>query len=116
MSYLRGFVPWIVFGVLSTVDRRWAAVAALVLGVLLLLRDRLAGVAADAQILDVSTVVYFTSLANLAFAVPHSPLRHYDGALLRRTRLYSRAPLLRDLAWYMAASASLSNRSPSRSP
>jgi hypothetical protein len=81
MSYLRGFVPWIVFGVLSTVDWRWAAVAALVLGVLLLLRDRLAGVAADAQILDVSTVVYFTGLANLAFAVPHSPLRHYDGAL-----------------------------------
>ena len=63
MSYLRGFIPWIVFGVLSTFDWRWAAVAALASGVFLLWRDRRCGVAADALILDVSTIVYFTALA-----------------------------------------------------
>jgi hypothetical protein len=81
MSYLRGFIPWIVFGVLSTFDWRWAAVAALAAGVFLLWRDRRSGVAADALILDVSTVVYFTALGVLAFAAPHSPLERYDGAL-----------------------------------
>ena len=81
MSYLRGFIPWIVFGVLSAFDWRWAAVAALASGVFLLWRDRRSGVAADALILDVSTVVYFVSLGVLAFAAPHSPLERYDGAL-----------------------------------
>jgi len=81
MSYLRGFVPWIVFGVLSSFDWRWAAVAALAAGVFLLLQDRRAAVAADAQILDVSTIVYFVGVAVLAFADPHSPLEPYNGAL-----------------------------------
>jgi hypothetical protein len=81
MSYLRGFVPWIVFGVLSSFDWRWAAVAALAAGGFLLLQDLRAGVAPDALILDVSTVVYFVGLGVLAFASPHSPLERYDGAL-----------------------------------
>lgn len=81
MSYLRGFIPWIVFGVVSSFDWRWAAVAALLSGLALLRQDRRAGVAADAQILDVSTVVYFAGLGAIAFAAPHSPLEHYDGAL-----------------------------------
>lgn len=80
MSYLRGFVPWIVFGVVSSFTWQWAAVAALLIGVALLLQDRRAGVAADAQILDVSTVVYFAAVGVLAFASPHSGFRTYDSA------------------------------------
>lgn len=80
MSYLRGFVPWIVFGVVSSFDWKWASIAALVSGLALLLQDRRAGVAADAQILDVSTVVYFVAIGALAFASPHSPVEKYDAA------------------------------------
>lgn len=81
MSYLRGFVPWIVAGVVSSFDWRWGALAGLVSGVVLLLLDRRSGVATEAQILDVSTIVYFAALGVLAFAAPTSPLKHYDGAL-----------------------------------
>jgi hypothetical protein len=81
MSYLRGFIPWIVAGVVSSFDWRWGAVAGLLSGILLLLQDRRAGVTADAQILDVSTVVYFAALGVLALAAPHSPLEHYDDVL-----------------------------------
>ncbi len=81
MSYLRGFIPWIVFGIVSSFDWRWAALAALLSGLVLLGKGRRAGVAADAQILDVGTLIYFVGLAIVAFAVPHSPLEHYDGAL-----------------------------------
>ena len=31
MNYLRGFLPWIAFAVVSTLDWRWAALVALVL-------------------------------------------------------------------------------------
>jgi hypothetical protein len=81
MGYLRGFIPWIVFGVLSSFDWRWGAVAALATAGFLLFQDRRAGVAADALILDVSTIVYFVGLGALAFAAPHSPLERYDGVL-----------------------------------
>ncbi|KIF78869.1 hypothetical protein QR77_15805 [Streptomyces sp. 150FB] len=78
MSYLRGFIPWIVFAVAGSWDWRWAAVAALLTGAALLLQDRRAGIPADAQVLEVSTVVYFAGLAVLAFAFPQSPLKTYD--------------------------------------
>lgn len=81
VSYLRGFIPWIVAGVVSSFDWRWGALAGLVSGVALLLLDRRSGVAAEAQILDVSTIVYFAALGVLAFVAPASPLEHYDGAL-----------------------------------
>ncbi|MHA6760888.1 hypothetical protein [Streptacidiphilus sp. PAMC 29251] len=81
MSYLRGFIPWIAFAALSSAGWQWGALAALAIGVWLLLQDRRAGVAADAQMLEISTVGYFALLTALAFAAPHSPLEHYDGAL-----------------------------------
>lgn len=81
MNYLRGFVPWIAFAVVSTIGWQWAAVTGLAIGVWLLVNDRRAGVAADALILDGSTVVYFAALAAVAFAFPHSGLRHYSGGL-----------------------------------
>ena len=36
MGYLRGFIPWIVSGVVSSFDWRWGAVGGLVTGLLLL--------------------------------------------------------------------------------
>jgi hypothetical protein len=81
MTYLRGFIPWIAFAALSTVGWQWGALAGLVIGVRLLLLDRKAGVAGDAQILETSTVAYFAALTAFSFAVPHSPVEHYDGAI-----------------------------------
>ncbi len=81
MGYLRGFIPWIAFAAISSVGWQWGALAALVIGVWLLVKDRRSGVAADALILETSTVAYFAALTAFAFAVPHSPVRTYVGAL-----------------------------------
>ncbi|MEV4437394.1 hypothetical protein AB0K09_00005, partial [Streptomyces sp. NPDC049577] len=81
MSYLRGFLPWIAFAVVSTAGWQWGAVIALVVGLALLVQDRKAGVPAESLILEGSTVVFFVVLTALAFALPHSGLRNYSGAL-----------------------------------
>ncbi len=81
MNYLRGFIPWIAYAALSGVGWQWGALAALAIGLVMLARERRSGVAADALILETSTVVYFAGLAALALAEPHSPLRHYSGAM-----------------------------------
>jgi hypothetical protein len=78
MGYLRGFIPWIVAGFVSSFDWRWGAVAALITGLALLLQDRRRGVAMDALVLDISTVVYFVLLTIFSFAFPTSPLEHYS--------------------------------------
>lgn len=81
MGYVRGFVPWIAFAAISTVGWQWGAAAGLAIGAVLIRRNRHAGVAADAMILDYSTVLYFAALTALAFAAPDSPLHHYSGAM-----------------------------------
>lgn len=81
MSYLRGFLPWIVFAALSGLAWQWAAVAALVLSVVFLLQDRRAGMSADAQILDFGTIGYFALLSVVAFADPRSVLQTYDSGV-----------------------------------
>ncbi|SFE83554.1 hypothetical protein [Streptomyces mirabilis] len=74
MGYLRGFVPWIVAGVVSSFDWRWGAIAGLVSGLLLLLQDRFRGVGLDALILEISTVAYFVVFGAVAVADPGSAL------------------------------------------
>jgi hypothetical protein len=81
MNYLRGFVPWIAFAAVSSAGRQWGALTGLVLGIWLLGRERRAGVAADALILESSTIAYFAVLTAVAFASPHSGLHHWTGAL-----------------------------------
>ncbi|MFE0464590.1 hypothetical protein ACFW1A_35595 [Kitasatospora sp. NPDC058965] len=81
MNYLRGFVPWIAFAAVSTAGWQWGALAGLVTAVPLLVHDRRSGVAADALILEFSTIGYFAALTALAFAAPHSPVRDYAGCL-----------------------------------
>ena len=81
MSYLRGFAPWIAYGVLSVLGWQWGALAALIVGGASFLADRRKGITLDAQLLDLGSIVYFTGLAVLAFADPTSPVKHFDGPL-----------------------------------
>lgn len=81
MNYLRGFVPWIAFAVVSSFGWQWGALAALALGLRLIGQDRKAGVAADSLILERSTVVFFAALTAVAFALPDSGLKDYTGTL-----------------------------------
>jgi hypothetical protein len=78
---IRSFLPFIVFAALSGAAWQWAAVAAFVVGVRILLADRKAGTPNDALILQYSNCAYFAVLALAAFAAPHSDLKHYCGAL-----------------------------------
>jgi len=74
MAYLRGFIPWIVAGVVSSFDWRWGAIGGLVSGLLLLLQDRRRGVDLDALILEISTIAYFVVVGAVAVADPGSAL------------------------------------------
>lgn len=81
MNYLRGFVPWIAFAAVSAIGWQWGALAGLLLGLLLVVRERRTGVAADALILELGTAVFFAALTAFAFADSDSGVRHYTGAL-----------------------------------
>ncbi|MFJ7077492.1 hypothetical protein [Streptomyces sp. NPDC098781] len=79
MAYLRGFIPWIVAGVVTSFDWRWGALGGLVSGLLLLVLERRRGVGLDALILEISSVVYFAVIAVVAVTRPHSVLAdHVD--------------------------------------
>ncbi len=81
MNYLRSFFPWIAFAVVSAAGWQWGAVVALVVAVVLLVQDVKAGRTAESLILEGSTAVFFAGLTAVAFALPHSGLQHYSGAL-----------------------------------
>ena len=80
MSY-RSFLPFIVFAAISGAAWQWAAAAAFVVGVRVLMEDRKSGTPNDAMVLQYSNCAYFAVLAVVAFALPHSELKHYCGAL-----------------------------------
>ncbi|MFI0816929.1 hypothetical protein ACH4TX_10525 [Streptomyces sp. NPDC021098] len=81
MNYLRGFAPWIAFAFVSLLNWQWGALAGLVLAGWLLVQYRREGVAADALILEASTVLFFAALTAWAFARPDSGLKDYGGGL-----------------------------------
>jgi len=81
MGYLRGFIPWIVSGVVSSFDWRWGAAGGLASGLLLLLQDRRRGVGLDALVLEISTVVYFVVIGAVAVARPDSALADHTGVV-----------------------------------
>ncbi|MEU0949414.1 hypothetical protein ABZ379_43130 [Streptomyces canus] len=81
MGYLRGFIPWIISGVVSSFDWRWGAAGGLASGLLLMLQDRRRGVDFDALILEISSVAYFAVVGLVALAKPDSSLAdHTDVA------------------------------------
>lgn len=81
MGYLRGFIPWIIAGVVSSFDWRWGAIAGLVSGLLLLLQYRFRGVGLDALILEISTVAYFVVVGAVAVADPGSALADHTDVI-----------------------------------
>lgn len=81
MSYLRTFLPWIVFAAVPSGSWQWGALAALVTAVVLIGRQRRAGTGFDALIIELGSAVFFAVLAAVAFADPHSGVHDYSGAL-----------------------------------
>ena len=84
LTVLRGFAPWIIYAVVSGFSDdawRWAAVAAVAAGILLILDDRRRGVKPDAQILEISAVVFFAVVAIVGFATDSATFHKYDSVL-----------------------------------
>ncbi|MEV2211451.1 hypothetical protein AB0H86_08275 [Streptomyces sp. NPDC050997] len=81
MGYMRGFIPWIVSGVVSSFDWRWGAIGGLVSGLLLLLQDRRRGVAIDALVLDIATIAYFVVVGAVAVVSPDSGLSEHTDVI-----------------------------------
>ncbi|MBP0454489.1 hypothetical protein J5Y04_33910 [Kitasatospora sp. RG8] len=85
MSYVRTFLPWIVFAVLPSGQWQWASLAALVVAVALIAQQRRAGAGFDALIIELGSAAYFAALAAVAFADPQSGVHDYSAALSSAT-------------------------------
>jgi hypothetical protein len=81
MSYLRGFAPWIGYGIVGVISWPAGALAALLLALGLAGLDRRAGARWDAQLLDGGSIVFFAALTAVAFADPDSIVRHWGSPL-----------------------------------
>ncbi|MDX3224663.1 hypothetical protein [Streptomyces sp. ME19-01-6] len=81
MSYLRTFLPWIVFALLPSGSWQWAALAALVVAVAVVAQQVRTGTGFDALIIELGSAVFFAALAVIAFADPHSVVHGYSAAL-----------------------------------
>lgn len=81
MSYLKTFVPWIIFAVLPSSQWKWAALAGLVVAAAVIVQARRAGAGWDALIIEAGSAVFFAVLAAIAFADPHSAVHDYSAAL-----------------------------------
>ncbi len=81
LRYLRTFLPWIAFAVLSNGhDSRWGALAGLVLAAALLVVERRRGRPWDALVIEASSALYFLVLAAAAVLVTPAPLGAYGTA------------------------------------
>ncbi|MET8580999.1 hypothetical protein ABZX39_08925 [Streptomyces collinus] len=85
MSYLRTFLPWIVFAVIPSGDWQWGALAALVVSVGLIARERRSGAGFDALVIETGSAVFFAVLTAVAFADPHSGVHAYSAPLASGT-------------------------------
>ncbi|GAA4617434.1 hypothetical protein GCM10023195_77880 [Actinoallomurus liliacearum] len=82
LGYLRTFLPWIAFAVISTPhDSRYGALVGAVLAAVLLAVDRRAGKPWDALIIEATSVAFFGALAIAAFTVTKAPLGAYGSAV-----------------------------------
>ncbi|WP_327284193.1 MULTISPECIES: hypothetical protein [unclassified Streptomyces] len=85
MSYVRTFLPWIVFAVLPSAQWQWGALAGLVAAVAVAAQQRLAGAGYDALIIELGSAVFFAALTVVAFTDPHSGVHDYSAALSSAT-------------------------------
>jgi hypothetical protein len=81
MTYVRTFLPWIVYAVIPSGSWKWGALAALVVALGLVATQVRAGRGADAMIIEIGSAVFFAVLTVVAFADPHSGLHPYSAAL-----------------------------------
>jgi hypothetical protein len=81
VSYLRAFLPWIVFAVIPGSQWQWAALIAVVISAVGIARQTAAGLPLDAQIIELGSAAYFAALAALAFTDPHTALHAYTASL-----------------------------------
>ncbi|MDT8914899.1 hypothetical protein [Amycolatopsis sp. PS_44_ISF1] len=82
MKYLKSFIPWIAFAVVSTqADWRYSGPVGLVLAAGLLGLDRRRGRSWGTLVIELSATVFFAVLTGWSFADPGSPLRDYTGSL-----------------------------------
>jgi hypothetical protein len=88
VSYLRTFLPWIVYAVLAghtAAAQQRATLAALAVTVLVIAYKVKAGSTFDALIIETGSAVFFAAIAALAFAAPHAGLLTYAAALSSAT-------------------------------
>ncbi|GAA3127955.1 hypothetical protein [Streptomyces echinatus] len=85
MSYLRTFLPWIVFAAVPSGDWQWGALAALLVAAGLIAREKRSGTGFDALVIESGSAVFFAVLAAVAFADPHSGVHDYSAALSSAT-------------------------------
>ncbi|MFJ9536273.1 hypothetical protein ACIRPX_03285 [Streptomyces sp. NPDC101225] len=81
MSYLRTFLPWIVFAAVPSGSWQWGALAALVAAIGVVGRQVRAGTGLDALIIELGSAAFFAVLAVVAFADPRSGVHDYSAAL-----------------------------------
>ncbi|MCT9934721.1 hypothetical protein N5079_31385 [Planotetraspora sp. A-T 1434] len=81
IRYVRTFLPWIAFAVLSTNgESRYGAVTGLALSAVLLAADRRAGRGWDELVIEVSSGLFFAGLVIAAFTISPAPLGEYGPA------------------------------------
>lgn len=85
MSYLRTFLPWIVFAVLPSGQWQWAALAGLVVAVAVIAQQRRAGAGFEALIIELGSAAFFAVLAAIALTTPDSGVHTYSAALSSAT-------------------------------
>ncbi len=80
-GYLRGFVPWIAFSILSTQgESRWGALVGFVLAVGLLVVERRNGRDWDQVVIETSSALFFAGLGLAAFTISPAPLGDFGPA------------------------------------
>jgi hypothetical protein len=81
VSYLRPFLPWIVFAAVPASAWKWAALVALAISLAGIVLQTRSGLPPDAQIIEIGSAAYFAALAALAFADPRTALHAYIASL-----------------------------------
>ncbi|MEV6731407.1 MULTISPECIES: hypothetical protein [unclassified Streptomyces] len=85
MSYVRTFLPWIVFAVFPSAQWQWGALAGLLVAVAVTVQQRRTGAGFDALIMETGSAVFFAALTAIAYADPHSAVHTYSAALSSAT-------------------------------
>ncbi|NUT97545.1 MAG: hypothetical protein HOY78_36530 [Saccharothrix sp.] len=82
LRYVRTFLPWIAFAVLSTNgEARWGALVGFVVACGLVVLDRRAGRPWDALVLEISSAAFFGALAAVALTVTPAPFGDFGPAV-----------------------------------